>query len=227
MDTALQPTRSFQARQLALREVHGQPGILQGELAERLHGATGLAPSTSVKLLRTLEREGRLEGRRVGRRKAYRLCVPRGRAWEPAAVLAALLALAMIAAIFLTPARHSFYGVSTDPAQVQAGTPANGAGADLRRARLAPSAVLSAVDVPHIAAHTGTRLRRSGFHVRTIANAAGPRARSVVLHGAGQSGPAAALAHSLGIRSTATLDRATRTVAPSASLAVVLGADRR
>jgi hypothetical protein len=104
---AIQPTGSAYARELALLEARGHPGILQADLAERLQLATGLARSTAVRLLRGLEREGRLEGRLVGRRKAYELAVPRGRAWEPAAVLVALLTLAAIVALFLTPAGAS------------------------------------------------------------------------------------------------------------------------
>ena len=118
MDTALRRSRSFEARELAIRELRGRPEILQRELAERLQAATGLALSTARKLLRGLEREGRLEGRLVGRRKAYRLAMPRGGSWEPAAVLAVLVAVAIAIAIFLTPARHIYDGVPSDPAQV-------------------------------------------------------------------------------------------------------------
>jgi hypothetical protein len=219
VDTAVRLSRSFEARELAIREVHGQPEILQGELAERLHAATGLAASTAVRLLRGLERDGRLEGRLVGRRKAYRPAVPHGRAWEPAAVLAGLLALAAIAAVFLTPERKSFDGVPTDPAQVQIAPPA--------KSPSAPTAVLSAVDVPRIAARTGARLRRRGFHVTAVANAPANRGQSVVLYGRGDARAAGALAHTLGVHATAPLDRATRALARGARLVVLLGADRR
>jgi hypothetical protein len=227
VDTAVRLNKSFEARELAIREVHGRPGILQRELAERLHAATGLAASTSVGLLRSLEREGRLEGRLVGRRKVYRPALPRGRAWEPVAVLLSLLALAGLAVAFLTPARHSFDGVSTDPARVQLAPPVKRASAELSRARVTPAAVLSAVDVPRIAARTGVRLRQRGFRISAVADAPAPRARSVVLYARGAALPAGVLARSLGIRATAPLDSATQAVAPAARLAVVLGADRR
>ena len=120
MDTVLRRSRSFEARELAIRELHGRPEMLQRELAERLQLATGLAVSTTRRVLRGLEREGRLEGRLVGRRKAYRLAMPRGRSWEPAAVLLVLLALAAAVAIFLAPTQHVYDGVPSNPSQVHA-----------------------------------------------------------------------------------------------------------
>ena len=99
--------------------------------------------------------------------------------------------------------------------------------AELRRARTTPTAVLSAVGVPHIAAQTGARLRRQGFLVIAVADAPRPHRQSQVLYSPGHDRAAKALARFLGIPGTAPLDAATRSVAPAARLAVVLGGDRR
>jgi hypothetical protein len=61
------------ARELALRIADLRPGVLQSELADQLRAATAIAPSTAIRLLRAMERDGMLAGALVGRRKAYRL----------------------------------------------------------------------------------------------------------------------------------------------------------
>ena len=59
------------AWELALKAAAEEPGIHQAELADRLRESTGLAPTTAINLLRSMEREGALAGVRVGRRKGY------------------------------------------------------------------------------------------------------------------------------------------------------------
>lgn len=95
---------SAEAREIALREVELSPGIRQRELAERLHEATGRAPSTMVKLLRALEREGVLESGLEGRRKVYRLAEPgvsHGSRRELLLLVALALGLAALAVLLL------------------------------------------------------------------------------------------------------------------------------
>lgn len=97
----------------------------------------------------------------------------------------------------------------------------------LGAAKRLDTAVLSGVDVPGIAARTGSRLARRGFHVGAVANAPGPIERTVVLYAAGKRAQARALARAVGGRAVAPADPTTQSIAPGASLIVVLGADRR
>jgi LytR cell envelope-related transcriptional attenuator len=111
---------------LALRATSEQPGIHQGELAERLHRSTGLAPTTAIRLLRSMEREGALAGVRDGRRKAYRpassngaspngrpaVAAGRGSAWRKgsrrglAALVLAILTASALVAIVAAPTKR-------------------------------------------------------------------------------------------------------------------------
>ena len=68
------------ARRHAIDVVEAQPGILQADLAARVREAVGMAPTTTIKLLRAMEREGLLVGERVGRYKGYR--APEASAWD-------------------------------------------------------------------------------------------------------------------------------------------------
>jgi DNA-binding transcriptional ArsR family regulator len=93
------------ARQIALDEVGRSPGIRQRELADRVHAATGLAESTIVKQIRALERDGLLESRLLGRRKAYRLADPgisTGSTRDLVLLVAVALTLASLAVILLS-----------------------------------------------------------------------------------------------------------------------------
>ena len=56
---------------LILDLVEAEPGIGQAELVERVREAGGLSASGALAAIRSLERDGELVSRRLGRRKAY------------------------------------------------------------------------------------------------------------------------------------------------------------
>jgi hypothetical protein len=64
-------SRTDEAREIALRLVEERPGIQQRDLVADIQQETDLATSTVTRLLQRLERDGVLEGRLDGRRKAY------------------------------------------------------------------------------------------------------------------------------------------------------------
>jgi hypothetical protein len=115
-------SRTDQARELALRLVEEQPGIQQRDLVVAIQEETSLASSTSTRLLQALEREGAIEGRSDGRRKAYALArapwapeleraraaapTTRGSRGELVAVVTALFIAASLVAFVLAPDKN-------------------------------------------------------------------------------------------------------------------------
>jgi DNA-binding transcriptional ArsR family regulator len=86
--TTVVASRTDQARELALRLIGERPGVQQRDLVTPIQEETDLAASTITRLLQSLERDGVLEGRLDGRRKAYALAGQEG-AEEPALVRSA------------------------------------------------------------------------------------------------------------------------------------------
>lgn len=70
MAGSVRPVRQG-VRAAALRSVAEHPGISQRELAELVSSDTGIAKSSAVAAVRTLERHGDLVSSRNGGRKAY------------------------------------------------------------------------------------------------------------------------------------------------------------
>ena len=69
--TAVPGERDRTAHDLILDLVEAEPGIGQAELVERVREAGGLSASGALAAIRSLERDGELVSRRLGRRKAY------------------------------------------------------------------------------------------------------------------------------------------------------------
>jgi hypothetical protein len=97
----------------------------------------------------------------------------------------------------------------------------------LTGAKRASTAVLSGSAEPGIATRTGEELKKQGFKVAAVGNAAGPSTQSVVLYAtASRRAEARALARSLGIKATKPLDTLNAERALGAQLVVLVGADR-
>jgi hypothetical protein len=115
-------SRTDQARELALRLVDEHPGIQQRDLVAAVQEKTDLATSTITRMLQVLERDGVLEGRLDGRRKAYALgsggapaqeaprsdpaATTRGSRGELVAVVTALFIAASLVAFVLAPDKN-------------------------------------------------------------------------------------------------------------------------
>ena len=115
-------SRTDQARELALRLVRERPGVQQRDLVAAIQEQTDLASSTITRMLQVLERDGVLDGRLDGRRKAYapaaakgapdderpREATPtsRGSRGELVAVVTALFIAASLVAFVLAPDKN-------------------------------------------------------------------------------------------------------------------------
>jgi predicted transcriptional regulator len=248
-------SRTEQARELALRLVRERPGVQQRDLVAAVQEQTDLASSTITRMLQVLERDGDIEGRLDGRRKAY---APAGAAQEErrpeatstspgsrgelVAVVTAVFIAASLVAFVLAPDKNDDSSSSAaapvaepapaPPAKPRKKTrkpkprPRRSTGA-LAAAKRTNVAVLSGSAVPGIAGKTGAALKRRGFRVGTVGNAPGPSDHSVVLYTRGKRGAARALGASIKIRATKAADPASTSTAPGAGLIVIVGADRR
>lgn len=132
-------SRTDQARELALRLIEEQPGVQQRDVADAVKADTGLAGSTITRMLQGLEREGLVEGRLDGRRKAYALPAAarpgsqpqpapasRGSHSELVAVVTALFIAASLVAFVLAPDKNddNLNGSAAPVAEPTAGPPA-------------------------------------------------------------------------------------------------------
>jgi hypothetical protein len=132
-------SRTDEARELALRLIEERPGVQQRQLVPAIQEETDLAISTITRLLQGMEREGVLDGRLDGRRKAYALPgaaampatepeapaqgVSRGSRGELVAVVTALFVAASLVAFVLAPDKNGDTG-SASAAPVAASAPA-------------------------------------------------------------------------------------------------------
>src|SRR3954451_15937255 len=113
--TTAVPSRTHEARELALRLTREKPGIQQRDLVPAIQGETDLANSTITRLLQRMERDGELKGLLDGRRKAYALpsTPARTRAEPPAAAPAPAKGsrgelVALVSALFIAAALVAF-----------------------------------------------------------------------------------------------------------------------
>jgi hypothetical protein len=142
-------SRTDQAREYALKLISAQPGVQQRALVAAVQEDSDLATPTIHRLLQAMEREGVVEGRLDGQRKAYALpgavapvaappwaparatarpaqSLSRGRRGELVAVVTALFVGAGLVAFVLAPNKDndSFGGASAAPAAAPAPAPA-------------------------------------------------------------------------------------------------------